>query len=332
MVVAMSAVESGASTWKVSRRECVRAGAALVAGGVLAAATLADEPPPSSNPFVYCLNTSTIRGQKLSIVEEVELAASVGYQAIEPWIRELQQYAESGGSLPDLKKRIADLGLTVVNGISFPAWAVDDETERARGIETFKREAELIARIGGTRLAAPPAGINRAEAPPVDLWAVAERYAAVLRAGRDIGVTAVLEFWGSSRNLYRLSEAALVAIACGDPDACLLPDIYHLYRGGSDFAGLKLLSGKSIPVMHVNDYPGDRPRGELTDGDRVHVGDGAAPTDFIFRTMAENGCRTALSLELFNANYWRQDADLVARVGLEKLRTAVERALAAPTA
>lgn len=302
----------------------------MAGGAVAPAVTTAAERPakPRENPFIYCLNTSTIRGQKLSIVQEVDIAAAAGYQAIEPWVREVQQYQESGGSLSDLKKRIADHGLTVVNGIGFPNWGVDDPAERQKGIENFKREADLMAQIGSACLAAPPSGINRAETPIIDLFALAERYAEVAKAGRDIGVTAVLEFWGSSRNLYRLSEAALVAIASGAPDACILPDIYHLYRGGSGFEGLRLLSGVAIPVMHVNDYPTDRPRTDLNDSDRVHVGAGGAPTDFIFRTMADNGCRTALSLELFNASYWRQDADLVAREGLERLKTAVERALA----
>src|SRR3954465_4608097 len=57
--------------------------------------------------FHYCFNTSTIRGQKLSLVEEIDIAAKAGYQAIEPWINEIEAYVHSGGSLPDLKKRIA---------------------------------------------------------------------------------------------------------------------------------------------------------------------------------------------------------------------------------
>jgi hypothetical protein len=63
--------------------------------------------------YRYCLNTSTIRGQKLSLAEEIDLAADVGYDAIEPWVREIQTYADGGSSLADLKKRITDRVLTV---------------------------------------------------------------------------------------------------------------------------------------------------------------------------------------------------------------------------
>src|SRR5689334_6564872 len=49
-----------------------------------------------SEPFGYCLNTSTIRGQKLPLVAELEIAAKVGYQAVEPWISEVEQYQKDG--------------------------------------------------------------------------------------------------------------------------------------------------------------------------------------------------------------------------------------------
>ena len=48
----------------------------------------------TANSFRYGLNTATLMGQKLSIVEEVEIASRAGYQAIEPWVRELDQYVK----------------------------------------------------------------------------------------------------------------------------------------------------------------------------------------------------------------------------------------------
>ena len=69
--------------------------------------------------FGYCLNTSTIKGQELNLIEEIEIAAKAGYTGIEPWVRELDEFEEDGGSLEDLGKRIADQGLAVVNLIGF---------------------------------------------------------------------------------------------------------------------------------------------------------------------------------------------------------------------
>ncbi|MEC7408297.1 MAG: sugar phosphate isomerase/epimerase, partial [Planctomycetota bacterium] len=75
-------------------------------------------------PVRFALNTSTIRGQNLSIVEQIEVTAKAGFDGIEPWIRDLESYANEGGSLSDLKNKIADLGLTVDSAIGFANWIV----------------------------------------------------------------------------------------------------------------------------------------------------------------------------------------------------------------
>lgn len=305
-------------------------GAGLVAGTGLAAPmpqpAVADDRVSSPDGIRYCLNTSTIRGQNLPLGEEIELAARLGYDGIEPWIREIEQYRDAGGSLPELRQRIADLGLRVESAIGFANWIVDDDTQRAQGLEQARRDMELVKALGGTRIAAPPAGANRSDAPKLDLFVVAERYHALLEIGRDIGVTPQVEIWGPSRNLSRLGEAVFVAIESGHPDACVLPDVYHIYRGGSEFAGLKLLSGVGVHCFHMNDYPDDRPRDMLTDGDRVYPGDGDAPLTQIIRMLRESGFRGALSIELFNKTYWERPAEEVARISLERMRAAVASA------
>ena len=52
-----------------------------------------------------------------------------------------------------------------------------------------------------------------------------------------------------------------------------------------------------------------------------------APTTSILRDLHATGFRGALSLELFNREYWKQDVLKVARTGLEKIRAAVHKAL-----
>jgi len=271
-------------------------------------------------PFGYCLNTSTIDGQKLSIVEKVEIAAKAGYQAIEPWIRELDQHVKGGGNLQDLGKRMRDSGLTVPSAIGFAEWIVDEETKRKKGMEEAKRDMDIVQQIGGQRLAAPPAGaISQSN---LNLFKAAERYRALLDLGDQMGIVAELELWGFSKALSRLGEVAMVAIESGHPKACILLDIYHLYKGGSEFHGLKFLSGSFLGVVHCNDYPATPPRAAITDPARVYPGDGVAPLKDILRDLRSIGFRGFLSLELFNRDYWSQDPLQVARTGLEKMKAA----------
>ena len=276
-------------------------------------------------PFRYCLNTSTIRGQKLSLREEIEITAKAGYSAIEPWVNKVHQYASGGGDLRDIRKQLDDLGVTVESAIDFSRWVVDDNAERAKGFEQVKQAMDVLAQIGGKRIAAPPAGATRQ--PGLDLMKAAERYRELLELGDRMGVVPQVETWGSSKNLSRLGQAMFVVIESGHPKACFLPDVYHTYKGGSDFHGYKQLSAHAIQVIHLNDYPADPPRETISDRDRVMPGDGIAPLSQILRDLHANGSRAVLSLELFNPTYWKQDPLEVAKIGLAKMKSAVSKAL-----
>jgi sugar phosphate isomerase/epimerase len=185
---------------------------------------------------------------------------------------------------------------------------------------------DLVRRIGGKRLAAPPVGAT--EAPITNHRAAAERYRALLELGDQIGVVPQAEVWGFSKTLGTLGEAARVAIDAGHPKACILPDVYHLYRGGSDFGGIKLLGPSSIRVFHFNDYPAVPPRAKITDADRVYPGDGVAPLRSILHDLSAGGFHVTLSLELFNRNLWSQDPLAVAKTGLEKLQALLQAMVA----
>src|SRR5215211_4014003 len=101
-----------------SRRTWLAGAAAAGAAATLPAGKLAAQAAKAEQPRVqYSLNMSTIRGQKLSLPDQVELAAKAGYDAIEPWINELRQYEQGGGSIDDLRKRISDRGLKVPSAI-----------------------------------------------------------------------------------------------------------------------------------------------------------------------------------------------------------------------
>jgi 2-keto-myo-inositol isomerase len=309
----------------ITRRELMSGGAAscaLAAG--LAGSSAAPSravPVASSSSFILGLNTSTIRGQKLSIVQEIEIAAKAGFQGMEPWIDELRRYAEAGGSLPDLGKRFRDAGIRVESAIDFFEWAVDDEPRRKKAMDAARKSMEILQKIGGKRLAAPPVGATNQTVEPLRL---AERYRALLELGDRMGVVPQAEIWGFSRSLGRLGEAAQVAIETGHPSACILPDVFHLFKGGSPLEGLKLLSPAAIHVFHLNDYPAKPAREKQTDADRVFPGDGVAPYKMLLRDLRIGGFHVMLSLELFNREYWRQDALTVARRGFEKMKALIQ--------
>ncbi len=278
--------------------------------------------------YRYCLNTSTIREPQLGIEKEVEIAGQAGYDAIEPWIPTLREFLKQGGSLPDLRKKISDAGLTVESAIGFANWIVDDDKRRLDALEEAKRDMGMLREIGGIRIAAPPVGAHESNSPKIELPIVAERFRALLEVGDQTGVVPQLEVWGFSKNLSRLGEVMYVLGEVGHPKACALLDIYHLYKGGSDFEGLRLLSKDAMQVFHVNDYPEMPERDKIGDADRVYPGNGIAPMSPILNDIGGPGRNIVLSLELFNREYWKQDPLEVAKTGLAKMKASVEKAAA----
>lgn len=268
--------------------------------------------------FRYCLNTSTIRAQKLGLLKNIEITAKAGYDGIELWVEDVKAYKDSGKSLSDLKKFLDDSGLRVENAIGFAPCLVDDEEQRKAGFFQMEQEMEMMAQIGCTRIAAPPIGVKKDSKP--DLFTMGERYKQLIELGRKTGVMPQLEFWGASGTLFQLGQALMVASSANDPDVRILADAYHMFRGNSGFEGLKMLNGNLIEIFHMNDYPGNIPREQQNDSDRVFPGDGVAPLKQILKDLKNMGGVKVLSLELFNQEYYKQDPLWVAKTGLEKMK------------
>lgn len=310
-------------------------GAAWAAGGIVSRPAIGAEPgtreramptaPPDAEPFLICMNTSTLRGHKLPITETIDITAAAGYGGIEVWMDELDRHVDGGGSLDDLKRRLADRNLAAVGAIAFFPWMVDDDAERRKGFEEARRRMDQLARIGCTHVAAPPVG----DVEKVDLLAAAERYRELLELSESFNVTPSVEVWGFAKNCFRLGQTALVAIEADHPKACVLPDVYHLYKGGSDLNGVRFVHGRLLSGFHLNDYPADPPRETIADKDRIYPGDGIAPLGQLMRDLRDIDYEGPVSIELFNPHYYAQDPALVARTAIEKTRAVIRDALKA---
>ena len=285
--------------------------------------TFSQKKKPSAK-FKFCLNTSTISGQKAGVQKYIELAAKAGYDSVEIWLQDVKDYKAHGNTLKALKKHLDDSQITVEDAIGFAPWMVEDEQKRKAGFDQMKLEMEMMAELGCKRIAAPAAGVPAGV--PLDLFKIGERYKQLLDLGRQTGVMPQLEFWGSSPVFYSMSQALMVAAAANDVDVHILPDVYHLFRGGSGFESLKMVNGKIIDVIHFNDYPSTIPREEQKDKDRLYPGDGVAPLKQIITDLANMGGTKVLSLELFNPEYWKNDSLVIAKTGLEKMKAVVASA------
>jgi len=184
----------------------------------------------------------------------------------------------------------------------------------------LQEEMELLAKIGCKRIAAPPAGANSKDAALIDLNVITERYLTILEMGKQTGVMPILEMWGSSPNLKKISQVLYVVTECGDKDARILMDIFHIFKGGSSFESVSFVGKPAIDIIHLNDYPAGIPPTKISEPDRIYPGDGIAPIRQVLQTIKGPDKPVILSLELFNQKYYKQDALLVAQTGLAKMK------------
>ncbi|MDH6306990.1 2-keto-myo-inositol isomerase [Parabacteroides sp. PF5-5] len=295
---------------KLSRREMLKSsGLALLGSSFLGVSSCVQASTDKAKnvtsakdlPFRISLNTSTIQGYKLGVEEQIDRCIETGFDGIELWVRDVEDYIKRGGSPEALAERMKKGNLLLENMIGFSNWISDDDLLRAEALNIVWRDMELTARLGGKFIAAPVQGIRSIEKEKLPVYA--ERYRKILEIGDQVGVTPILELWGAGA-LNKLSDTAAITIGAAHPKATMLLDFYHLFRGGNSFESLRQINGSILPVFHINDYPAQPPRNELRDSDRVFPGEGICPFREVLPILYESGFRGGLSVELFNRSYW----------------------------
>jgi len=304
----------------MDRRSFLQLGAG--AGLAFSAAAKDDKeakPQAGARPWPICLNSSSIRPTPLK--EKIRIAAETGYEGIEPWVNELEKHEADGGDLKELGAEIRDRGLFVPNVIGLWNCMPAEDEAYQKSLKRTRNYMRMAAAIGSAHVAAIPAP----DRPDFDLKLGAERYRALLDIGREeFGIVVAFEFVGFLKGVHRLGQAAAIALDANDPDACLIADTFHIYRGGSGFEGLRHLDGDFIADFHWNDVPATPPREEMGDEHRIYPGDGILPLKKTLDTLKAINYRGPLSIEMFNREHWAQDPRRVAETALEKTRALID--------
>lgn len=278
-----------------------------------------------ASPWPLAINTSTIR--PADTATKVKVAIETGWDAIEFWTQDLESWEKEhgAGSLKDLGKMVTDAGLYVPNVIGL--WKgmplnEDDWKDKLAGTRELMR---MCSEVGSQRVAVLP--FPDREEREFDLKFASAKYKELIHIGKnDYNIQPMFEFIGFLKGMHRLGLACAVAIDADEPTACVLPDTFHLYRGGSGFSGIRQLHPDFIGNFHWNDVPASPGQFELSDKDRIYPGDGILPLTKALQDLHAIGYDKALSLELFNEALWKQDPMQVGRDGLKKMLDNIQAA------
>ena len=102
----------------MDRRTFLKSATATV-GAVMAATSVYSETTKlyqgGKSPWPLCMNTSTIR--PASILEKLEACKAAGYDMLELWTQDIEEYVRDVGAAKELGDRVRDMGMSVINVI-----------------------------------------------------------------------------------------------------------------------------------------------------------------------------------------------------------------------
>lgn len=270
-------------------------------------------------PFTLCLNASTIKTTPL--LDKVTLAAKHGFAGIELWINDVYEYVGQGGEVRDVEKVIADEGLIVPCTIALRGWGESIDEEYHLHIDEAKRRMELAARLGSPYIVATP---PRAEC---DISQITKRYRDLLKIGRQVGCKPIMEYISFFRSVAKLEQAWEIVEASLDDDATIIPDAFHTWNSHSSLEVWQEIPVERIAHYHFDDGPelsrDGKPRGKMTDPDRVMPGDGVIDLKAEVQLLRDKGYdkrNGTVSLELFNRDLWAKDPNEVLKIGMERMQ------------
>jgi 2-keto-myo-inositol isomerase len=266
--------------------------------------------------FIYCLNASTIR--PTPILDKIRIAGEVGYKAIELWHDEIEAFVAGGRPISDIKKALSDAGLSVPTTIYLRGWCDTTGAEHTAGLDECRKRLEQAATLGAVYSIASPAGGK------VDVALAAKNYRELVDIGLSFGVKPAMEYLGFVDQINSIESALEIMTLSGHPQATIIVDPFHNYRGGGSFDSLAKLRGDQVAISHFNDTPSSPPRLEQHDHSRVLPGEGHLDLKQWIDLLKQIGYKSWLSLELFNEALWARDPKEVAKRGLEAMRAIAE--------
>ncbi|MEW4487919.1 sugar phosphate isomerase/epimerase [Thalassoglobus sp. JC818] len=262
--------------------------------------------------FRYSLNSSTIK--PTPILEKIRVASEAGYDGIELWHADIDLHLEAGGTLAEIRQAVDDHGLAVPTTVMLKGWCEPDGPADQEGIAECRRRMEQAVAVGAPHSVAGPPHFD------VDFSLAAERYHRLLEIGLEMGVRPSMEYLGFAQEVNSIATALRIMNESKHPEATIVLDPFHDFRGGAGHDDIAQLRPEQIAVCHFDDAPASPPAGEQRDPDRVMPGEGVIDLKKFIALLRQIGYSGFISLELFREDLWAADPLSVAKSGLKAMK------------
>jgi sugar phosphate isomerase/epimerase len=260
------------------------------------------------------LNAVTL-ARGLSPLKAAEVTAAAGFSSIGMWYDAVHAFEEKEGSLDKLLESPAMQSLLVEEICFLGGWMWATGEARETALQAAEDRAEMAAAIGSPLIIACASGGTG------DPEQAAEDFRAICDIGAKYGVDMALEYIGAFEQYHDIKSGLELVRAADHPNAKLLIDVFHSFRGGTVVEDFKRPRGEEVGLVHINDVPaGDIM--QMNDSHRVLPGEGVLPLREAIGYLGDAGYDGALSVEVFNQDLWALPLEEIAqraKAGMDKL-------------
>ncbi|BAT58753.1 inosose isomerase [Variibacter gotjawalensis] len=245
-------------------------------------------------------------------------ARDAGADAVEIRNADFVRCRERGMSDTEIAGMIREAGLPVsAVGVEY-GWLFAQGDELRRLFDVFRRQCDNAVALGCGLVMS---GVGPHDGPLID--GVSNMRTAGEIAGQ-CGLRLTFEFMAQHPSINHAEIARELIARARCPNVGLLLDTYHLHHSGRPGGAIDDIPGDEIFYVQFSDVPRDVAVGAvgavgLTD--RLAPGLGAVQWREFVAALKASGYRGYLSYEAPNPIHWDDDATLVAKRGIDAMRT-----------
>jgi sugar phosphate isomerase/epimerase len=243
---------------------------------------------------------------QLTLPAFIDVADRAGFRRMSARPYAFAEALANGWSEGDLRHRLDDAGIavTMIDGLTdaLPGTLerADPNLLRSLPADVLDPPDEATVFRSATTLGASVVNVTHylGASLPVDVLADALR--GVCRRAADHGLRLCLEFFPDS-GLPDLPFAQTVVEACGEPNAGVLLDVFHLDRSGGTVEDVRRLPPGAIPGIQISDRKRPAPgTPHVPMGGRLMPGEGELPIRELIEVALENSPDATIDLEVLN--------------------------------
>ncbi len=252
--------------------------------------------------------------------EFIDVAEGAGFHRITVRPYAFAQARDAGWTEDALQRRLDDAGIevTMIDALitalpGRPLSADLDPELRARlPIDVTDPPDEATCFRAATALGASIVNVTHYLGQPLPLDAMAGALAGVCRRAAPLGLRICLEFFPDS-GLPDITFAQSVIEACGESNASLLLDLFHLDRSGGTVEDIRRLPARAIAGIQLSDRRRPPPgTPHVPFGGRRLPGDGELPLRELVEAALENSPAATLDIEVLNEELQKLPPDKAA--------------------